>query len=164
VIDIVVNEQDFVPWLGNVLHAMYIAWACEMELSLEASINISFSLLAKCRWIQGPVIDKLHLRVCWLCSKILIWGKKSSSLDLSGIPGWELLHWGGRNAMIGSLRIKKEPLRNSFPFSFILCTLGRLRSSHLYRLVLMISLYCFLLPLRCLSCILPVYLIALCAF
>jgi hypothetical protein len=67
----------------------------------------------------------------------------------------------GGNAMIGSLRTKKEPLRNSFSFSFILCTLGRLRSSHLYRLVLMISLYCFLLPLRCLSCILPVYLIAL---
>jgi hypothetical protein len=67
----------------------------------------------------------------------------------------------GGNAMIDSLRTKKEPLRNSFPFSFILCTLGLLRSSHLYRLVLMISLYCFLLPLRCLSCILPVYLIAL---
>jgi hypothetical protein len=70
----------------------------------------------------------------------------------------------GGNAMIDSLRTKKEPPRNSIPFSFILCTLGRLRSSHLCRLVLMISLYCFLLPLRCLSCILPVYLITLCAF
>jgi hypothetical protein len=69
----------------------------------------------------------------------------------------------GGNAMIGNLRTKKEPLRNSCPFSFILCTLGRRRSSHLYRLVLMISLYCFLLLLSCLSCILPVYLIALCA-
>jgi hypothetical protein len=66
--------------------------------------------------------------------------------------------------MIGSLRTKKELLRISFPFSFILCTLGRLRSSHPYRIALMISLYCFLLLLRCLSCILPVYLIALCAF
>jgi len=37
----------------------------------------------------------------------------------------------GGNAMIGSLRTKNEPLRISFPFSFILCTLGRLRSSHL---------------------------------
>jgi hypothetical protein len=70
----------------------------------------------------------------------------------------------GGNTMRGSLRTKKEPLRISFPFSFILCTLGRLRSSHLYRLVLMISLYCFLFLLKCLSCILFVYLIALCAF
>jgi len=37
----------------------------------------------------------------------------------------------GGNAMIGSLRTKKDPLRNSFPFSFILCTLAQLRSSHL---------------------------------
>jgi hypothetical protein len=37
----------------------------------------------------------------------------------------------GGNAMIGSLRTKKEPLRISYPFSFIICTLGRLRSSHL---------------------------------
>jgi len=34
----------------------------------------------------------------------------------------------GGNAMIDSLRTKKEPLRSSFLFSFILCTLGRLRS------------------------------------
>jgi hypothetical protein len=37
----------------------------------------------------------------------------------------------GGNAMIDSSRTKKEPLRNSFIFSFILCTLDRLRSSHL---------------------------------
>jgi hypothetical protein len=37
----------------------------------------------------------------------------------------------GGNAMIDSLRTKKEPLRISSSFSFILCTLGRLRSSHL---------------------------------
>jgi hypothetical protein len=37
----------------------------------------------------------------------------------------------GGNAMIGSLRTKKEPLRISFPFSFILCTPGQLRSSPL---------------------------------
>jgi hypothetical protein len=35
------------------------------------------------------------------------------------------------NAMIDSSRTMKELLRNSFPFSFILCTLGRLRTSHL---------------------------------
>jgi hypothetical protein len=70
----------------------------------------------------------------------------------------------GGKEMIDSLRTKKDLLRNSFPFSFILCTLGRRRSSHLYHLVLMISLYCFLFLPRCLSCILPVYLIAICAF
>jgi hypothetical protein len=37
----------------------------------------------------------------------------------------------GGNAMIDISRTKKEPLRNLFPFSFILCSLGRLRSSHL---------------------------------
>jgi hypothetical protein len=34
----------------------------------------------------------------------------------------------GGNATIDSSRTKKEPLRSSFLFSFILCTLGRLRS------------------------------------
>jgi hypothetical protein len=33
----------------------------------------------------------------------------------------------GGNATIDSLRTKKEPLRSSFIFSFILCTLRRLR-------------------------------------
>jgi len=37
----------------------------------------------------------------------------------------------GGNAMIGNLRTKKESLRISSHFSFILRTLGRLRSSHL---------------------------------
>jgi hypothetical protein len=37
----------------------------------------------------------------------------------------------GGNAMIDSSRTKKELLRNSFPFSFIFCTLGRLRTLHL---------------------------------
>jgi hypothetical protein len=66
--------------------------------------------------------------------------------------------------MTGSLRTKKDLLRNSFPFSFIPCILGWRRSSHLYLLVLMISLFCFLFLPSCFSYILPVYLIALCAF
>jgi hypothetical protein len=37
----------------------------------------------------------------------------------------------GGNATIDSSRTKKELLRNSFPSSFIICILGRLRSSHL---------------------------------
>jgi hypothetical protein len=37
----------------------------------------------------------------------------------------------GGNVMIDSSRTKKEPLKSSFPFSFILCTIGQLRSSPL---------------------------------
>lgn len=70
----------------------------------------------------------------------------------------------GGNVTVDSSRIKKEPLRSSFPLSFILCTLGRLCSSPLQCLVLMFSLFCFLLLLSRLSCIFSVYLIALCIF
>jgi hypothetical protein len=37
----------------------------------------------------------------------------------------------GGNAMIDTSKTKKEPLRNSFPFSFILCSLRRLHSLRL---------------------------------
>jgi hypothetical protein len=125
---------------------------CEVARALWNAIFSCFSL----SWVMPlRVVD---LFACWWTG-----GRPRSAAVWKMVPCFLCGACGG-NAMIGSLRTKKEPLRISFPFSFILCTLGRLRSSHLYRLVLMISLYCFLFPLRCLSCILHVYLIALCAF
>jgi hypothetical protein len=55
------------------------------------------------------------------------------ALEVLSCGRWSLVAFCGTcggNAMIDSSRTKKEPLRNLFSFSFILCTLGRLRSSH----------------------------------
>ena len=59
---IMIYDQDFGPWLGNVLHAI-LTLSClhtciKSNLTFYASINVSFSLVSKCCWMHGIVIDK----------------------------------------------------------------------------------------------------------
>jgi len=92
---------------------------CEVARALWIAIFSRFSL----SWVMPlRVVD---LFACWWTG-----GRSRSAVVWKMVPCclmWCL--WRERNDR--QLRTKKEPLRISSPFSFILCTLGRLRSSHL---------------------------------
>jgi hypothetical protein len=92
---------------------------CEVACALWNAIFSRFSL----SWVMPlRVVD---LFACWWTGgrsrSAVVW--KRSLVVFCGACGG--------NAMIDSSRTEKELLRNSFLFSFILCTLGRMRSSHL---------------------------------
>jgi len=94
---------------------------------------IFFSIVMPLVFFGMPSLAALvFLGLClvgWLIFSLV--GRRVVALRVRLCERWFLvaLHGTcGGNATIDSSRTKKEPLRSSFLFSFILCTLGRLHS------------------------------------